>query len=133
MLQVLFNDTIMYNIRCVPQLYANARDGICSMLPFLLLWPVQLVASLLERHRNRSHFEIGYVHRYGRPSATDEEVRWAAKSAALHDAIMDHFPAGYETLVRGSLRGGRLRAMHAVHMPSKLPCTARPDCSSCIT
>ena len=40
------------------------------------------------------------VCRYGRPSATDAEVEWAAKAAALHEAICDHFPAGYDTLVR---------------------------------
>lgn len=37
--------------------------------------------------------------RYGRPSASKEEVEEAAKAASLHDAIVDRFPNGYETIV----------------------------------
>lgn len=48
---------------------------------------------------------IAYNIRYGRPSATDEEVVGAAKAASIHDVIMrtEH---GYETVV--GERGVRL-------------------------
>ncbi|KAE9420251.1 hypothetical protein Angca_009499, partial [Angiostrongylus cantonensis] len=51
---------------------------------------------------------IGYNIRFGRPTATDEEVREAAKAAMIHDKIMT-LPNGYDTLVgeRGlKLSGG---------------------------
>uniref|UniRef100_A0A915CVN3 Uncharacterized protein n=1 Tax=Ditylenchus dipsaci TaxID=166011 RepID=A0A915CVN3_9BILA len=51
---------------------------------------------------------IRYNIRYGRPSATDEEVEDAAKAAAIHDFIISH-PDGYNCLVgeRGlKLSGG---------------------------
>ncbi|KAI0566185.1 ABC transporter-like protein [Gracilaria domingensis] len=41
---------------------------------------------------------IAYNIRYGRPSATDEEVIAAAKAASIHDVIM-RTPQGYETIV----------------------------------
>ena len=37
--------------------------------------------------------------RYGRPSATDEEVVGSSKLAALHTAIVNHFPDGFDTRV----------------------------------
>jgi ATP-binding cassette subfamily B protein len=43
--------------------------------------------------------------RYGRPSATDEEVQEAARAAYIHDRIMQ-FPDGYDTVV--GERGYRL-------------------------
>ena len=51
---------------------------------------------------------VGYNIRYGRLDATDEEVRQAARHAAIHDQI-EGFPEGYDTLVgeRGlKLSGG---------------------------
>ncbi|XGW16943.1 hypothetical protein V3C99_001963, partial [Haemonchus contortus] len=51
---------------------------------------------------------IRYNIRFGRPSATDEEVYEAAKAAMIHDKIMS-LPEGYETMVgeRGlKLSGG---------------------------
>jgi len=42
---------------------------------------------------------IRYNIRYGRPSATDEEVEAAARAACIHDAITTRFPKGYETMV----------------------------------
>ncbi|CAI5487601.1 unnamed protein product [Closterium sp. Naga37s-1] len=60
-LQVLFNDSIMYNIR------------------------------------------------YGRPSATDEEVYEAARQAAIHEQILE-FPKGYDTMV--GERGLKVRENH---------------------
>ncbi|CAI5462804.1 unnamed protein product [Closterium sp. Yama58-4] len=41
---------------------------------------------------------IMYNIRYGRPSATDEEVYEAARQAAIHEQILQ-FPKGYDTLV----------------------------------
>ena len=41
---------------------------------------------------------VGYNIRYGRLDATDEEVRQAARHAAIHDQI-EGFPEGYDTLV----------------------------------
>ncbi|HEX2314582.1 MAG TPA: ABC transporter ATP-binding protein [Thermomonospora sp.] len=43
--------------------------------------------------------------RIGRPGATDEEVRHAAKAAQVHDVI-ERLPHGYDTVLRGS--GGEL-------------------------
>lgn len=48
---------------------------------------------------------IAYNIRYGRPSATDEEVIAAAKAASIHDVIM-RTPQGYQTAV--GERGVRL-------------------------
>ncbi|CAN8070996.1 unnamed protein product [Agarophyton chilense] len=48
---------------------------------------------------------IAYNIRYGRPSATDEEVVAAAKAASIHEVIM-RTPQGYQTLV--GERGVRL-------------------------
>eukprot|EP00884_Botryococcus_braunii_P001303 jgi/Botrbrau1/11173/Bobra.182_2s0026.1 len=42
---------------------------------------------------------IQYNIRYGRPSASDEEVEAAASSASIHDAITDRFPQRYGTIV----------------------------------
>jgi ABC-type transport system involved in Fe-S cluster assembly fused permease/ATPase subunit len=42
---------------------------------------------------------ILYNIRYGRPSASDEEVYEAARAASIHDAIMTRFPQGYATVV----------------------------------
>lgn len=42
--------------------------------------------------------DILYNIRYGKVTATDEEVRDAAKAAQIHDKIL-HFPDGYETKV----------------------------------
>ena len=39
------------------------------------------------------------VPRYGRPEATDEQVVWAADSAAIKQVIDARFPEGFETLV----------------------------------
>ena len=39
------------------------------------------------------------LHRYGRPEASQEEVEEAAKAASLHDAIVERFPSGYDTVV----------------------------------
>ncbi|CAI6008512.1 unnamed protein product [Closterium sp. NIES-65] len=41
---------------------------------------------------------IMYNIRYGRPSATDEEVYEAARQAAIHEQILE-FPKGYDTMV----------------------------------
>ena len=37
--------------------------------------------------------------RYGRPSASDEEVHEAAQAASIHEAIMARFPQQYQTVV----------------------------------
>jgi ABC-type transport system involved in Fe-S cluster assembly fused permease/ATPase subunit len=37
--------------------------------------------------------------RYGRHSATDEEVYQAAEAASIHESIMNRFPQQYETVV----------------------------------
>ncbi|CAL8467522.1 g7060 [Coccomyxa elongata] len=37
--------------------------------------------------------------RYGRPSATDEEVHEAAEAASIHESITTRFPQGYDTVV----------------------------------
>lgn len=42
---------------------------------------------------------IMYNIRYGRPGASDEEVRAAAEAACLHETIRDRFPLGYATVV----------------------------------
>lgn len=42
---------------------------------------------------------ILYNIRYGRPSATDEEVYEAARAASIHEAIETRFPQGYATVV----------------------------------
>ena len=39
------------------------------------------------------------MRRYGRPSATDEEVHAAAAAASIHDAITLRFPQQYQTVV----------------------------------
>lgn len=40
-----------------------------------------------------------WVRRYGRPGASREEVVTSCKQAALHSAVEDHFPEGYDTRV----------------------------------
>ncbi|MEU6701239.1 ABC transporter ATP-binding protein [Pseudonocardia sp. NPDC046786] len=49
--------------------------------------------------------------RLGRPDATDEEVRAAAKAAAAHDFVVGSLPAGYDSPVgeRGALLSGGQR------------------------
>ncbi|KAK9823014.1 hypothetical protein WJX81_007044 [Elliptochloris bilobata] len=42
---------------------------------------------------------IMYNIRYGRPSASDEEVYDAARAASLHDSIISRFPQQYDTVV----------------------------------
>lgn len=37
--------------------------------------------------------------RYGRPSASQQEVEVAASLACIHEAITQRFPAGYQTVV----------------------------------
>lgn len=37
--------------------------------------------------------------RYGRPSASDEDVEEAAEAACIHETITQRFPLGYETIV----------------------------------
>jgi ABC-type transport system involved in Fe-S cluster assembly fused permease/ATPase subunit len=46
-----------------------------------------------------------YNIRYGRPSASDEEVMEAAAVAHIHEAIVTRFPRGYNTRVGGWLAG----------------------------
>jgi ABC-type transport system involved in Fe-S cluster assembly fused permease/ATPase subunit len=53
-------------------------------------------------------YAFALAHRYGKPTATDEEVIAAAKLAHLHDAVL-RMPEGYRTMVgeRGlKLSGG---------------------------
>ena len=55
--------------------------------------------------------------RYGRPTASREEVEEAARAASLHDAITDRFPHGYGTVVgeRGlRLSGGEKQRVNAM-------------------
>ena len=68
--------------------------------------------------------------RYGRPGASDEDVERAAKAAQLHEAICDHFPAGYATLVslpgKACIHGGMEAGVCIV-----LPALLSACCSCC--
>ena len=48
---------------------------------------------------------LGYitllVHRYGKPSANDNEVHQSAEAASMHQTITQRFPKEYSTEVRG--------------------------------
>ncbi|CAG0897622.1 unnamed protein product [Darwinula stevensoni] len=66
---------------------------------------------------------IGYNIRYGKPSATDEEVEAAAKGADIHGRILT-FPDQYETVVgeRGlKLSGGEKQRVAIARMILKAP------------
>nr|CAD2202386.1 unnamed protein product [Meloidogyne enterolobii] len=66
---------------------------------------------------------IRYNIRYGRPTATDEEIEEAAKAAAIHNFITSH-PDGYECLVgeRGlKLSGGEKQRVAIARAVLKRP------------
>ena len=45
------------------------------------------------------HTQIRHNIRYGRLGASDADVEAAARAAAIHDAISERFPKGYDTIV----------------------------------
>ncbi|VDL93502.1 unnamed protein product [Schistocephalus solidus] len=66
---------------------------------------------------------IGYNIRYGRISATEEELQSAARAAEMHDRIME-FPDGYDTIVgeRGlKLSGGEKQRVAIARTILKAP------------
>lgn len=131
---VLFNDTILQNIRCelcrTHQLRMHSVNAlehflILSSHPLLYVcyellylahvrhcdaWLRTLRCSCTPLHKETiADLEtVACVCRYGKPTATDDEVIAAAKLAHLHDAVL-RMPEGYKTMVgeRGlKLSGG---------------------------
>lgn len=84
---VLFNDSILYNIRFVPKHNLVLIQHPFSPVIWLLLHCLGLIARIIPRSA-MSRVDILYVtarllpRRYGRPSATDEEV--TSRPTACH-------------------------------------------------
>ncbi|CAI7896311.1 unnamed protein product [Closterium sp. NIES-53] len=88
----------------VPQLFPPPISRL-RLAFFLSSFPLSLpthssLRSLVPPSRPQVLFNdsIMYNIRYGRPTATDEEVYEAARQAAIHEQILE-FPKGYDTMV----------------------------------
>ena len=62
--------------------------------------------------------------RYGRPSASGEEIQQAARDASIYEAITERFPHGFETVV--GERGLRLSGGEKQRVRASRPCFPMP-------